>query len=120
MSEDLLIADPKAVRDDRARDVGKLTRQTVLPVLTAVALLAIWEVSVKIAGLRPAVLPAPSAILETMWANRELLIVNAIPTTVETIGGFALSVVLGGLLGILLSYSTLAREWRQSYRSSAL
>jgi putative ubiquitin-RnfH superfamily antitoxin RatB of RatAB toxin-antitoxin module len=26
MSQDLLIADPKAVRDDRARDVRKLTR----------------------------------------------------------------------------------------------
>jgi NitT/TauT family transport system permease protein len=45
-----------------------------------------------------------------MWANRELLIVNAIPTAVETIGGFVLSVVFGGLLGILLSYSTLARD----------
>jgi NitT/TauT family transport system permease protein len=110
MSQDLLIADPKAVRDDRARDVGKLTRQTVLPVLTAVALLAVWEVSVELAGLHPAVLPAPSAVLQTMWANRELLVVNAIPTAVETIGGFALSVVFGGLLGILLSYSALARD----------
>src|SRR5215510_15314152 len=108
MTQDLLIGEPKAVHDDGARAVAKLTRRTALPVLTAVALLAIWEVSVKITGLRPAVLPAPSAILETMWANRELLIVNAIPTTVETIGGFALSVVLGGLLGILLNYSTLA------------
>jgi len=63
MSQDLLIAEPKAVHDDRAHAVGKLTRQTVLPVLTAVALLAIWEVSVKIAGFRPAVLPAPSSIL---------------------------------------------------------
>jgi NitT/TauT family transport system permease protein len=110
MSQDLLIADPKAVREDRAHAVGRLTRQTVLPVLTAVALLAAWEVSVELTGLRPAVLPAPSAVLETMWANRELLLVNAIPTTVETIGGFVLSVVFGGLLGILLSYSTLARE----------
>ena len=63
MSQDLLIADPKAVRDDRARDVRKLTRQTVLPVLTAVALLAVWQVSVELAGLHPAVLPAPSAVL---------------------------------------------------------
>jgi NitT/TauT family transport system permease protein len=110
MSQDLLIADPKAVRDDRARDVRKLTRQTVLPVLTAVALLAVWQVSVQLAGLHPAVLPAPSAVLETMWANRGLLVVNAIPTAVETIAGFALSVVFGGLLGILLSYSTLARD----------
>src|SRR5712671_2889047 len=66
--------------------------------------------TVELAGLRPAVFPAPSAVLQTMWANRELLVVNAIPTAVETIGGFALSVVFGGLLGILLSYSTFARD----------
>ena len=110
MTQDLLIAEPEPVRNDRAHAVGKLTRQTVLPVLTAVALLAVWEVSVELTGLRPVILPAPSAVLETMWANRELLVVNAIPTAVETVGGFALSVVFGGLLGILLSYSTLARD----------
>src|ERR671935_2376208 len=106
MSQDLLIADPQAVRDDRAHAVGKLTRQTVLPVLTAVALLAVWEASVELAGLHPAVLPAPSAVLETMWANRELLIVNAIPTAVETIGGFAPSLVFRGVPGLLLGYFT--------------
>jgi NitT/TauT family transport system permease protein len=110
MTQDLLIAEPKPVHDGGAQAFGRLTRQTVLPVLTGVTLLAIWEVSVELAGLRPAVLPAPSAVLQTMWANRELLIVNAIPTAVETIGGFVLSVVFGGLLGILLSYSTLARD----------
>src|ERR1700751_810784 len=110
MTQDLLLAEPKPVHDGGAHAFGRLTRQTVLPVLTGVALLAIWEGSVEFAGLRPAVLPAPSAVLQTMWANRELLIVNAIPTAVETIGGLAPSVVFGGLLGILLSYSTLARD----------
>jgi NitT/TauT family transport system permease protein len=112
MTQDLLIAELEAAHRSRARrqTVGRLTRRTMLPVVTAVALLAVWEVAVNIAGLRPVVLPAPSAVLQTMWVHRELLIVNAIPTTLETIGGFVLSVVLGGLLGILLTYSTLARE----------
>ena len=112
MTQDLLIAEPEAAHRSRARRaaVGRLTRRTMLPVLTAVALLAVWEVSVNVAGLRPVVLPAPSAILQTMWVQRELLIANAIPTTLETVGGFVLSVVLGGLLGILLTYSTVARD----------
>ncbi|HEY1363465.1 MAG TPA: ABC transporter permease [Xanthobacteraceae bacterium] len=110
MKEDVLIGEPQAAQRGRVHAVGRLTRQTMLPVITALVLLATWEVSVELTGLRPAVLPAPSAVLETMWTQRELLAVNAVPTALETIGGFILSVVLGGLLGILLTYSMLARE----------
>jgi NitT/TauT family transport system permease protein len=110
MKEDVLIGEPQAAQRARVHAVGRLTRQTMLPVITALVLLAAWEVSVELTGLRPAVLPAPSAVLETMWTQRELLAVNAVPTALETIGGFILSVVLGGLLGILLTYSMLARE----------
>jgi NitT/TauT family transport system permease protein len=110
MTQELLIEEPNTARNTRAHTVGKLTRQTTLPVVTAALVIAIWEVSVKVTGVPAAVLPGPSAVLEALWANRELLIVNAIPTTVETVGGFALSVVLGGLLGILLTYSSLARD----------
>jgi NitT/TauT family transport system permease protein len=112
MTQDLLIGEPDAAHRSRVRrqTVGRITRRAMLPVVTAVALLAIWEISVNITGLRPVVLPAPSAILRAMWVHRELLVINAIPTTLETIGGFVLSVILGGLLGVLLTYSTFARD----------
>jgi NitT/TauT family transport system permease protein len=111
MTDAPLIAEPEAIRRSHTRQaVGKVTRRTMLPVVTAVALLGIWELAVNMAGLRAVILPAPSAILQTMWVHRELLFINAIPTTLETIGGFVLSVVLGGLLGVLLTYSTVARD----------
>jgi NitT/TauT family transport system permease protein len=112
MTQELLIADPDAANRSRVRrqTIGRLTRQAVLPVITALVLLAIWEAAVKISGLGPVILPAPSAILQTMWTHHDLLFANAVPTTLETVGGFVLSVVLGGSLGVLLTYSTTARD----------
>jgi len=112
MTQELLIVEPEVVRRSRVRReaVGRVTRRTMLPVMTAMVLLAIWEAFVKISGIRPVILPAPSDILQAMWVQRELLIANAIPTTMETMGGFVLSAILGGLLGVLLSYSAFARD----------
>jgi NitT/TauT family transport system permease protein len=88
---------------DGARKVG-------LPIVFGLLVLAAWELAVDIYGIRPTLLPPPSQIFREMIRNREILLLNAVPTTVETIAGFLLSVVLGGLLGILLSYSRFARE----------
>jgi NitT/TauT family transport system permease protein len=112
MSQELLIAETEAAEISRERRsmVAHATRKTALPVVTAAIVLLAWEIFVDASGIRPAVLPAPSGILAATWANRDLLLANAIPTTVETIGGFILSVVLGGVLGILLTYFSLVRD----------
>src|SRR5262245_2425984 len=88
---------------DSARKVG-------LPIVFGLLVVAAWELAVDIYGIRPTLLPPPSQIFREMVRNREILLLNAVPTTVETIAGFLLSVVLGGLLGIVLSYSRFARE----------
>jgi NitT/TauT family transport system permease protein len=112
MSQELLIADTEAanVRRDRRTFVVRATRKTTLPLATAAIALAAWEILVDLSGIRPVVLPAPSSVLAALWLHRDLLIENAIPTTVETIGGFVLSVVFGGILGVLLTYSSLVRD----------
>jgi NitT/TauT family transport system permease protein len=88
---------------DGARKVGR-------PIVFGLLVLAAWELAIDIYGIRPTLLPPPSQIFREMVRNREILLLNAVPTTVETVAGFLLSVVLGGLLGILLSYSRFARE----------
>jgi NitT/TauT family transport system permease protein len=111
MSHELSLPHTEAVhRELRRQNMGRLTRKTSLPILSAAFLLVVWEALVDILGVRAVVLPAPSAIMRAMWVHRELLLENAIPTTLESLGGFFLSVVFGGLLGILLSYSRLARD----------
>jgi NitT/TauT family transport system permease protein len=88
---------------DSARKIG-------LPIAFGLLVLAAWELAVDFYSIRPTLLPPPSQIFREMLRNREILLLNAVPTTVETVAGFLLSVVLGGLLGILLSYSRFARE----------
>ena len=69
-----------------------------------------WEFFVDASNVRPAVLPAPSGVLSALWQNCELLLENAVPTTMETIAGFVLSVFFGGILGTLLTYFNYVRD----------
>jgi NitT/TauT family transport system permease protein len=112
MSQDLLIAESKPAGTVRSRryPVRHLIRMAILPIAAAAVFLIAWQAFVSLFGVRPTLLPAPSSIFQAIWTNRDLLIENAIPTTLESIGAFVLSVVLGGLLGVLLTYSSLARE----------
>ena len=61
--------------------------------LVGVLVLA-WEVYVRVAGLSPITLPAPSRVLGALWDFRETALGHLLPTLVETIVGCALSVVL--------------------------
>lgn len=65
------------------------------------AMVALWEASVRLFGIREFVLPAPSRILATLdnpalgWLN------NTAVTAMEVFGGYALGLV-AGILGALL------------------
>ena len=112
MRRELVIADADvAYRSrERRRAVGQIARKMALPIMAAAAMLLLWEMFVDFIGVRPVLLPAPSAILEATWVQGDILIANAVPTAIESIAGFMLSVVLGGLLGVLLVYSNLAKD----------
>jgi NitT/TauT family transport system permease protein len=112
MTQELLLPDTHAAsmrREHRAM-LARTARRTALPILAASIVIVAWEIGVDVSGVRPAVLPPPSSVLSATVANSDILIANAIPTMIETIAGFLLSVVLGGLLGVLLTYFSLARD----------
>jgi NitT/TauT family transport system permease protein len=88
-----------AVNHQRA---GALT--TILAVL---ALLAGWELLVRGAGLKPIVLPAPSAILAELAANLPWYLGHAWYTLITTLAGFAVAVVVGIALAIVIVESRL-------------
>jgi NitT/TauT family transport system permease protein len=86
------------------------TRRVLYALAFSGLVLVTWELVVSIYQVRPTVLPGPLRIFREIVLQREILLDNAVPTTVETIGGFLLSVVLGGLLGLLMSWSRAARD----------
>lgn len=67
------------------------------------AALIIWEGAVRLGGVDPNILPAPSTILWTIWAGREPL-AQAVGTTVyEAVLGLLCGICVGVLSGVAFS-----------------
>ena len=75
------------------------------PVLFFVALLALWEVLVKVAGVPAFILPPPRDLYSSFMAKYFILGHHALITFTEAVGGFALSFVLGVGFAIGVVYS---------------
>jgi ABC-type nitrate/sulfonate/bicarbonate transport system permease component len=65
------------------------------PPLVLLGLIVIaWEAYVRLAGIDPVVLPAPTRVLTALWDFRSAAVGHLVPTLVEAIVGCALSVTL--------------------------
>jgi len=63
------------------------------PIAVLAALIGGWEVYARVSGVSPVVLPAPSRVLGALIDFRDVAIGHTIPTLVETVAGFSVSVV---------------------------
>jgi len=80
------------------------------PATVFAALLLAWEFYVRVSGVLPVILPAPSDVAAYMWEQRVQLLENAWPTLYQCLLGFALAVVVGVLIAVLLTQSTVIRR----------
>jgi ABC-type nitrate/sulfonate/bicarbonate transport system permease component len=72
------------------------------PVLLVAVVVLVWEAYVRLAGLDPITLPAPSRVIGALWEFREAAVGHLVPTLVEALIGCAVSVVLATLTAIAL------------------
>lgn len=80
------------------------------PVLSIVAIVALWQAFVAVTHVSSLVLPAPSTVALAGVANAGLLL-TALPITAEeTAVGFGVGVTAGVLVAIVISESGLARR----------
>ena len=70
--------------------------------LTAVALLAAWELYVRSRGFDELVLPAPSAVAVSLVEDADLLLPDLAVTTLETLLGLAASVTVGAVVALAM------------------
>ncbi|ABM59226.1 ABC transporter permease [Verminephrobacter eiseniae] len=77
----------------------RLWRRRVLPTLGIVGLLLMWWAVVAWFGVEPFIAPSPVLVLQTLYAKRDMLLSNLIPTAIEAAGGFA----IGNLAAILVA-----------------
>jgi ABC-type nitrate/sulfonate/bicarbonate transport system permease component len=76
----------------------------------AIALLAFWEVYVRTGQISPRVLPAPTAIVQALIDNWDVISVHTLQTLLETVLGMVAAILLGLFLAILLDISTWIRR----------
>lgn len=88
---------------------GRLARG-IPAVLSVLSAFIVWEIYVRISGISPLMLPAPSRVLEQMVLNRAMLWENTIPTLHATLAGFALSLSVAFGLSVILDFMPRVRR----------
>jgi len=91
------------------RTARRLLGETLIPAATLLAALLAWEIATRAFRIPRFIMPAPSAILGEGWEWRYRFIGHTWVTLYETLGGFALSMVVGVPLAVLIVYSPVLR-----------
>ncbi len=82
----------------------------IVPAVTLAGVLVAWEAVVRGFRIPAFIIPLPSAVLRELWGWRAHFVEHTWVTLYETLGGFALSVVVGVPLAVLIVYSPLLRR----------
>ena len=77
----------------------------LLPTIVAIAALSFWEWAVNYFGVEPFVLPAPSAIAQTLVTEWPSLLESALVTLTITVEAFLWALGLGFLLAVVFAQS---------------
>jgi NitT/TauT family transport system permease protein len=86
----------------------KFRSEALLPIISPVLILAIWEIAVRLGYLKPLFFPPPSLILQTflkLVRNGELQ-QNLYPTLVRIFWGFVIGTVPGLIIGLSMGWSS--------------
>lgn len=75
-----------------------------------VVLLAAWELYARASGLSPFVLPPPSRVVAALWEFRDQAIRHVVPTVLETLIGFGISIAAATAAAIALDRVAIARR----------
>jgi NitT/TauT family transport system permease protein len=78
--------------------------------IALVLLFGAWELFIRVYGIRPYLLPSPSAVLAETVNSFSLLVENTWITLFESLAGFALAALVGVSLAILLVYVPLLKN----------
>jgi len=84
------------------RRAGALVAHALPAVLAVGSVILLWEIYVLVSGIDPGTLPAPSRIVIQGYGARDALLVNAWPTLLATVFGFALSLSTAFAFSVLI------------------
>lgn len=89
-----------------------LARRVLLPLAVIAAVVILWDLALRLFKVPAYVIPAPASVGETLIKERARLADNAVPTILESLGGFALGNVVAIAVAIAFVYNkTLERTF---------
>jgi len=83
-----------------------LLRRVLLPLLVIAGLVLVWDIVIRVFSVPDYVVPTPAAVGQALVKERARLLDNAMPTIVESVGGFA----LGNLVAIAAALAFVHRK----------
>jgi NitT/TauT family transport system permease protein len=98
-------ATERSVLDRAVAAVARAGRQNWKIALTLIGILVVWEIFVRSAGIKPYILPAPSVVLSSLWQKLPTVLAAASFTVQPMLIGFAIAVVIGILLALIVAFS---------------
>ena len=81
--------------------------ERIAPWVVILGMLVIWELAILIFNPKPFILPAPSQVWKSFNDYREPIMAHALFTLTNTLIGFAIGILVGGLMGIFIGSSRL-------------
>src|SRR6185369_17730977 len=82
-----------------------LTSTAARPLLLVVILLLLWDAVIRVFKIPPYLIPPPQKVVGQLIAEWPMLLKQSWLTTLATLGGFALSVLIGIPLAMTIAYS---------------
>jgi ABC-type nitrate/sulfonate/bicarbonate transport system permease component len=89
---------------------GGAARRFGPPIALVAILLGAWELYARSSGVSPFVLPAPTQVLWALWDFRGEAVRHAVPTIIETVVGFSISIAAATAVAIALDRVAWARR----------
>lgn len=81
-------------------------RVAAAPAAVVVGLLVVWELVVRVGGVDPLLLPAPTHVAESLWEDRSMLAPDLLVTAWEAVAGLAAAIVLGAAIAVAMHLSS--------------
>jgi NitT/TauT family transport system permease protein len=86
-------------------NVGQRAARLLAPLAVGIMFLAAWEAIVRVEGIPPYILPAPSAVAQSLWTDGPSLFGSLLVTLRITLAALAAAAFFGGAIALLFSRS---------------
>ena len=100
-------ARPVPVTSARAAARAALLRRLLLPLIVIAVLVGCWDLAIRVFAVPAYVIPAPASVGQALVKERARLADNAMPTIVESLGGFALGNLVAIAAAIAFVYNAM-------------